>query len=1090
MAMRPLSLNRLFFLLFQVCTPAMVCGQVVTFDHFGVKEGLSQSVILSVFQDSEGFLWFGTQNGLNKFDGYSFEKYFGDPLDSNSISNNWIYAIAEDSRGCLWLGTKGGLNRFDKRTGHFTRVNYKDDDPVVADNSVYGLVIHEDILYINTPPVLTGMNLETGKLEVFNRGTAYEGAIHDIGLPIIRSADGLLWIGSHDGLWCFDPVEKRTADNAVLSASPFRHGHITALFEAVNGNILAGTENGLYILNRKTGQVSDFGYDARNPEGLSNGFIRSVFCDHTGTIWAGTEGGGLNRIIPGGEEGTAVIVPYRSGQETGNSLSHDIVYTLYEDHSHNLWIGTIAGIDKLDLKKKNIRYYRKTDNLTSVNLLDNVIASVYIDGDDRLWIGNWGKGLNVLNRETGELSHYSSDHTGNKHIPENHVHVIFEDSRSDLWLGTRNGVSIFDKRAGKFVPFREYFQTEDYNSFSNNRVYCIVEDSGGRIWIGTGNGICIYDPVHNRISLIRAGGGGRLRISSNLVYSILEDRDGEIWIATPNGLNRYFPRDSAMVRYLYDPSSSNTLYDNFTVSLCEDRLGNIWIGTGSGLNRFSKTDSLFSFYSVKDGLPGNLIYDIVEDNNRNLWLSTVNGLAILDPENEPKGNFRVVKELQGQEFNIKAVYRSTDGEMFFGGIEGLVSFYPDSLSTNSYIPPVRITSFEKEAGGIRENVNVYAGRIHLSFRDYAFTIQFAALDFTHPGQNRFAYRMEGISDEWLDIGTRRFVHFTNLPPGKYTFSVKGTNNDGVWNNEGTGIKVVIAPPWWRTGRAYVAYILLVLLLVILIVRLRERNLITEKRKLEEKVRERTAEIELQKTKVEKSAEELQELNATKDKFFSILAHDLKNPFSNLYSMSEVMVEKYESLDEDDRRMALKNIHKSAEFIFNLLENLLTWSRSQRGRMDFSPAEFNLTKLVDININLHRAQAEQKGIRLRSDRKEDIPAYGDRDMINSVLRNLVNNAVKYTARGGTVEVAVTEKDGFNEVVVVDNGLGISPENQEKLFRIDVKYETKGTAGETGTGLGLVLCREFVEKNGGGIWCESTENAGSAFHFTIPRSGVEQ
>ena len=1046
-----------------------ISGQSLNFDHYSVEDGVSQSEIICIRQDSEGYIWIGTQNGLNRFDGYTFEKYFYDPSDNHSISNNWIFDITEDQDGNIWLGTKGGLNKFDKKTGRFNLVNYKDPNPFVADNFVYGIIADETSVYINTPPVLTILNYKTGTLETFQNEFDYDGALYDIGVPIIKDSEGLIWLGSQHGLSCFDFREKQFTN--FLDSND----HVTALYEDNQGNIMIGTENGLHIYNKESKQITRYFSENDNSGYLRQSYIHSITQDYTGAIWIGTEGDGLNKMIVN-KDGSVGFNQFKSGAGIGNVISHDIVFALYEDNSFNLWIGTIAGVDKTDLKKKNFRIYKKSNDLGSIDLLDNVIAAVYKDKSGKLWIGNWGKGLNILNQNTDEVIHYSSDFSGKMHIPENHVHVIFEDSESLIWLGTRDGVCIYNENTGRFISVQDYFRTEEFNLFNNNRVYCMIEDSDGKIWIGTGNGINILDKKTKQATSLKAGDEGQLTISSNLVYSLLEDKDRNVWIATSNGLDRYIPGENKMYHYVNNPASTNTLIDNFTISLSEDYLGNIWIGTSSGLNIFHKPDSAFTYYSSNDGLPSNIIYDIIEDDKNNMWLSTGSGLAKIDPGKDISNNFQVIDELRGKEFNLNAVYKSADGELFFGGIDGMVSFYPDSIRDNNYIPPIRITSIEKESEVKRQKVNVYTDEIRLSYKEYSFTIEFSALDYTNPSKNRYSYQMEGISDQWIDIGNRRSIHFTNLPPREYTFNVKGTNNDGVWNDTATSMKIKILPPWWRSIYAYVSYLILSFILIVLIIKRRERNLIHEKKKLEANVLERTAEIALQKEKVE-------EINATKDKFFSILAHDLKNPFSNLYSMSEMISGNYNNLDEEEKIKMLKSINKSAEFIYNLLENLLTWSKSQSGRIEYNPTTFNLTSLIQVNINLHKVPAEAKGVILKSGLKDDIQAYGDREMINTVLRNLINNAVKFTDKG-SVGIFVKKRDEYIEVQVKDEGVGISPENLQKLFHIDLKFKSKGTKGETGTGLGLILCKEFVEKNGGKIRAESKEGTGSAFFFTIP------
>jgi len=1066
-------------------------GQPVQFSHYKVSDGLTQSEILSVFQDSEGYMWIGTQNGLNQFDGYTFEPFFYDPNDTTTLSNSWIFDITEDRNGFLWIGTKEGLNRYNKKEGRFSRIRLPDQDEGEEDKYIYGLAADETSLYVNRSPSFSIIDIESGEIQSYRNTLESGGALYDKGFPVLRHNNGDIWIGSANGLCVFDQQDKEFTyfPEGETDTREVSEGHITSLLEYGNGQVLVGTENGLYIYSSGMEPVARYSHDPDDPVSLSHNYIQTILMDHSGGIWIGTDGGGLNRTPGIPMKGTPAFSHYRNLADNSNFVGHDIVLSLFEDRSHNLWIGTLAGLDRTDLKKRSIRTYRKSDDPYNIDLSDNVIASVFEDDEGRLWIGTWGKGLNILDRSTGKVIYYQAELDGERHIPENHVHVIFKDSRSRIWIGTRNGVSILDSAIKRFVPVEEYFEAAAFNYFRNNRVYCMIECSDGTFWFGTGNGICILDTESGERRLLREDGGDPLAISSNLVYSLLEDSDREIWIATSEGLDRYDPERGEISHYVNEPGNPNSINGSYTVSLCEDRSGQIWIGTNTGLSVFNKEDSTFKGFTSEDGLPSNLVYDIILDGNGNLWFSTGAGLAMKHPDEASPEPFFVVDRLIGREFNIKAVFRSESGEMFFGAIDGLVSFHPDSLTENSFIPPIRITSFEKENSGIRERLNPNTDQIDLTHRDYSFTIEFSALDFTDPSRNRYSYKMEGISDQWMDIGTRRFVPFTNLPQGTYTFMVKGTNNDGIWNPSGTSLKIVIHPPWWRSRYAYAAYLILVIVMVVLIIRWRERNLLREKKILEEKISERTAEIEQKNRSLEQQTDKLNELNAMKDAFFSILAHDLKNPFASLYSLSELAAKNYGEMDDEEKQTVLSKINKSTELIYNLLDNLLTWSRSQKGEIDYQPEEFSLANLVELNINLHQVPAEKKEIRFLSVIPAEIKAYGDREMISTVLRNLIGNAVKYSYSGGTIEVKASEKEGIVKVLVRDGGVGLARENAEKIFRIDSKYRSHGTSGEKGTGLGLIICKDFVERNQGRIWCESEEGKGSEFYFTIPSSAKQ-
>jgi len=1178
-------------------------AQSLNFSHYGVEDGLAQTVILSVYQDARGYMWFGTQSGLSRFNGYEFVNYYTSQRDTLTLTNNWIYDINGDERGNIYLATKSGVDRYNRQTDHFEHLKIPALDTLINGQFIYGIARRGNHLYIHTPPALTLLNLKTDSTTTFVDQSPVSGIVYDIGFPVLPGRDSLVWMGTAQGLSVFD-MTTRLFTSIPLQDKEMETGFaVTALYQPNTNTLLAGTENGLYLLSLDG--------DTWHPErvkGLdSDIFIRDIVRHTKEIFYFATEGNGLWRVDFSADYTSASAVRYLSESA---AVLHDINYRLFIDQSENLWLGGLAGIHKTDLKDTGIKHFSKTNANPARRLVENIVASVYVDDSGRLWVGNWGKGLDVLNLHENTVARYATEKHGTYQIPEDHVHVIFKDSKGQTWIGTRNGMAIYREADGSFLPAGKVLGIDLEELFSNNRVYSMMEDDQKRLWVGTARGIVRIDLDHGAVQLYRSNAEPPFRLNSNLVYALLQDADGDIWIATSKGVNRLMT-DNRMVSYTYGEGKAVSLINDFTISLREDRLGNIWIGSGSGLNRFSKKDSVFLHFSRPDGLPSEIIYDILEDNKGNLWFSTGGGIATIDPAKATETRFKSLEQFKGQEFNLRAVHADSAGYLYFGGIKGLFVFHPDSISKNTFIPPVRITRIQKENDGVVSSIRPDTSNLVLSYRDYAFTLEFAALDYTDPEKNLYKYKMDGLSDKWIELGTRPFVHFTNLPAGNYTFQVMGSNDDGVWNETPTILKVRIRPPWWASIAAYISYVILGLIIVYLIIRIRERTLKREKRILEMKVQSRTAEIKRQKEQAEESElklrttvnslddlvlvldengmfrelyipqthkdkmifpkmdaskhfadvglpnevvqhleqsyetllhedrtlqfdqafsingnqvwyntklsakrspaggfggvvmvarditdrkmaektlarqkEELDELNSTKDKFFSILAHDLKNPFTNLYSMGDVLVKNYEALDEEDKLEGLRKMHNASKFIYELLENLLTWSRAQQGRMDFNPTGFTVGNVVNLNLNLLEMTAKNKHISLINHVPPDVEVYGDREMVSTVFRNLLHNAVKFSEKGTAVTINSRNEDQMIVFEVADQGKGISPEDQQKLFRLDSKYRSKGTAGETGTGLGLALCYEFVKKHDGKIWCTSTPGEGTVFSFGLP------
>jgi signal transduction histidine kinase len=675
--------------------------------------------------------------------------------------------------------------------------------------------------------------------------------------------------------------------------------------------------------------------------------------------------------------------------------------------------------------------------------------------------------------------------SGKYHIPNDYIHCIFEDDMHTIWLGTRDGLLVYERKGRRFVRPEAFFKHKRFPDFPGLRINRIIQDHLGNYWVATHDGL--YKMQQNGLipDHFYAGSIPEYRISSNLVYAVLEDRDGAIWVGTINGLDVIDPVKGGISHFMKSEKHENSLSDNFITALYEDQHGDIWIGTNSYVNRYSKKTAKFSYYSGDQGFPSNLVYSIREDKNHGLWFATGNGLCRFEPETDRFRTFTVEDGLQSPEFNMGASYRSADGEMFFGGMNGFNSFYPDSLTDNPNIPVIAITAAYKLSKGNKEYLNLEKGDpINLNYNENTFTIEFAALEFTNPAKNQYAYWLEGVDDDWNDIGSRNFVAFTNLSPGEYTMRVKGSNNDGLWNENGVSLSIIIHPPWWKSNTAYVAYLLLGVFLIFLYIKIRERNHIRELKIMEEKVKVRTQLIEEQKSEILNKNSELNELNAAKDKFFSIIAHDLRNPFNAIIGLTDILLINLDNVDIHKLQKTLENIKGSSQQAHELLENLLLWARSQTGTISFKPEPIDLKLQAKESIELVSVQAARKNISIIADFSTPGLIRGDINMMNTILRNLLTNALKFTPRNGEVRVGIFQNNGFCILSIKDNGIGIPAEKIKNLFSIDTAHKTKGTDQEPGTGLGLILCKEFIEKHGGRLEVESEIGKGSEFRVIIP------
>ena len=733
------------------------------------------------------------------------------------------------------------------------------------------------------------------------------------------------------------------------------------------------------------------------------------------------------------------------------------------------------------------------DNPSDPNSLSsNAVISVCEDHGGTLWMGTYHGGLARM--KDGKFKAYLPNPDTPNSISDKNIWYVFEDSKQNLWVGTlSNGLDLFDRKTNRFYNYNSHFG--DSTSLSNNSILQIYEDSRQNLYLIGNNGVSMVD--------LKA-------------YDFSK--------ATPPDLK---------FRNLRHIENKNSLSTNNVYCAREDYQGNLWFGTtGSGLDQLDVKTGKFTNYSTIDGLPGNSITSILEDSLHNLWLATDKGLAKFNPKTKEVVVFDPKDGLQNMGLKSWAI-QTRDGEMFFGGSDGFNSFYPDQMkqNQNQNKPPVVITLLKifNNPVEINETFNKritlpnainQTSELVLSHSENFFTFEFIALDFTTPEKNLYAYMMEGFDKEWVFSGAKREANYTNLDPGEYTFRVKASNNDGVWNEQGTSIQVIILPPWWQTWwfRLIMGFTVVFSLTLFYYWRVRQfrnqkillESLVAQKtselqrmnsvlikqaeelnktnsllEKRQGQIEEQSEELSAQKESLEKMNEELHALNVTKDKFFSIIAHDIKNPFNAILGFTSLLEENYHEWTDVMKLEIISLVHSSSKNLYQLLENLLQWSRSQRGIIEFNPMKISLNELMQSVVELMKGTAEAKNIELKLTLPEnELSILADRQMLDTILRNLIGNALKFTHTEGKVQLTAETNCEFVMIQIADTGVGMKDKIKKNLFRIDANHTSPGTQNEVGTGLGLILVKEFVEKQGGQIGVDSIEGKGSTFHFTVP------
>jgi signal transduction histidine kinase/ligand-binding sensor domain-containing protein len=854
--------------------PVYAQTSTIRFENISTEQGLSQSTAHAILQDQQGFLWFATEGGLDKYDGYQFTVYQHDPGDPKTLGDNLITALYQDKKGNFWVGTSIGLDRFDPQNE--TALHEFQAANIPAGLSwQYVSTLFQDrtgLLWIGTDAKgLASFDQTTNTYQFYQHSTSEPQSLANNSInAIFEDSRGELWVGTNAGLDRFDRSTGRFhlafVDSAAGSTS-IGDNPVYAILETSQGDLWFGTNQGLFQWKRDLNQLINYRHEQDRPDSLSDNAVTCILEDSHGVLWIGTRAG-LTLFDPVQNRFTT----YLHNPDDPSSLASDSVRSLCEDRSGVLWIGTTAGLSKYAPSTQKFSLLTHIPGSAN-SLSDNNVWAVLKDRSGGLWVGTFSAGLNYLDPKTGKFTVYQHNPLNPISISSNEIRALLVDHNGTLWVGTeRGGLDRFNASDNTFTHY--VHDPGNPESLSGVSVFSLYEDEQANLWIGTGDGgLNRMDQSAGTFHHYQNIAGNPFSLSNDSVRAIQSAQPTMLWVGTFGGLNLFQEQGETFMKYLHYPLEPDSLSSTLIVTFYKDNKGTLWLGTmGGGLDHMNNTSRTFSHFTVKDGLPDNTVYCILGDASGNLWVSTNKGLSKINPVAHTFRNYEVSDGLQGNQFNPGACYEGQDGEMYFGGTYGLTSFFPDQVRDNLIPPPVVITDIKK----FNRTIQAYPAanqEILLTYRDNFISFDFAALDYNAPVKNQYAYKLEGVDPDWVQSGTRRYASYTNLQGGDYTFWVKASNNDGVWSSTGTAVHIHITPPFWQTWWFIGIVCLVVGAGAFGGYRLRVRDIEAKNRELAQRVEQRTYELATLNTiseVVNRSLDLTEILNAALDKTIDVM----------------------------------------------------------------------------------------------------------------------------------------------------------------------------------------------------------------------------
>ncbi len=1100
--------GKYFILTIFLCCALACFGQNnnLRFEHIGTPAGLSQINVNRIIQDSRGFMWIGTRDGLNMYDGYKFTVYRYDAVDRNSISNNFIDDVVEDKDGNLWIGTQNGVDKYDIRHNKFTWYLHNEHDAnSLASNSINKLAFDKDgNLWIAT---------ERSGLDFFdikhNRFKHYLHNDHDVNSlsdnnvkTLLVDANNNVWVATMMGglnlLVNKDKGVFERFEHSETDARSLSNNTIYALFEDKNRRLWIGTQGGgLDLFNRQTKTFTRYIHDEKNSSSIAANNVYAINEDDKGDLWVGTENAGFSII----KKGTNKFINYKHDEIDNSSVEGNSIYSICRDRQGNMWLGAFSGgINLFKKSTQSFNYY--AHNSSAASLSNNFVLDLFEDAAHQVWVGTDGGGLNKFDPQSGTFTSFKHNPHIKNSISGNYILAVTEDHKNNLWIGTwADGISIMDADTHSFHQLKH--DPANPNSLASDNIYAIAFTSDKKALISTfGSGMDEYDPKTKTFTHFQHKADDPHSISSDNVYCFLEDHKKNVWVGTYSGGICLFDRKTKQFTRFVHSDDHNSISNNMVPYIFEDHKGNLWVSTFAGLNLFNPETRRFSVFTKKDGLPSDVVYAIQEDNNNKLWISTNNGLSEYDPQTHKFKNFSTEDGIQGDEFKPHSVLKTHDGVLYFGGVKGFNSFTPGQVQEQGGFSPLMVTGIQvfnrplkvanddKNTSPLKEDISD-TKTITLSYRQSEISFEFAALDYTAANGKNYGYMLQGFDKDWNYVGSRNTASYTNIPPGNYTFKLKYQNNAGAWSPDSSGLKVIIVPPFWLTWWFISLAGIGIVAGVYFLFKFRIRAIEKQKQILEELVQERTegmAKLTVEERKSRKAAETAREAaekaNKAKSIFLAMMSHEIRTPMNGVIGMSALLADTPLSTEQKEYT---ETIRSCGDALLRVINDVLDFSKIESGSLGIEEHDFDLRDCVEGVLDIFAEKASSVDLVYQIHHNVPSQVSGDQLRLRQVLLNLVSNAMKFTPKGEVfVDVKTFNQEGDHFMLrfcVRDTGIGIPKDKLDRLFKPFSQVDSSTTRKYGGTGLGLAISEKLVHLMGGEVSVESEPGVGTTFCFTI-------